>query len=320
MAHQVETMAYANAVPWHGLGARVADTLTPDEMLKAAGLDWEVEKRPLYTSAPDGSPLEVENRKALVRASDNRVFSVVSDGWCPLQNREALGFMREYVSAGAATLETAGALNGGRIVWGLAKLAHDFEVRPGDKIGGYLLFTSPHEVGKAISIRTTTIRVVCANTMALAMGNGDEHYRQNHMSEFDADAARERIGMAHEHLARAERNGKILDGLKLNAEDAINKVLAPVFSPKLAEEIEAGKPARSRERLPKSIRDILNSIDNAPGATPGTAWGVMNGVTHFLDHVIGESRGADARMTSSWVGHGAKRKVDVEQRLLELAE
>lgn len=326
MAHQVETMAYANEVPWHGLGARVDDNLTPEEMLKAAGLDWELKRLPLQIAPGPDTPegfegLAVTERNAWVRDKDKKIMAVAGTNWRPLQPADALGFMRDYVAAGAATLETAGSLRDGRVVWGLARIKHDFEVRPGDRVNGYLLITSPNEVGKAITVRTTTVRVVCANTMALAHtgGNGVTQYRQSHMSDFDVAAAKDAVGNAHEQLAQAERNARILDKLKLKASDAITKVLVPVFAPQIMEDEEAMAAMEDPNTMPKIFQEILSSVEGAPGAKEieGTGWAVLNGVTHWADHVCG--RGSASRMHRAWMGDNALRKIEVEAKLLELA-
>lgn len=326
MSHEVETMAYANQVPWHGLGARVDEAVTVDEMLQAAGLDWELKRVPLVTGAGEGTPedmvgLRVDQRNAWVRTKDRKVMAVAGPAWRPFQPAETLGFMHDYVQAGQATLETAGSLRDGKVVWGLARLSHDFEVRPGDRVNGYLLITSPNEVGKAITVRTTTVRVVCANTMALAnaQGNGETHYRQSHVGEFNVEKAKEAVGNAHEQLAQAERNAKVLDKLKLSISDAVTKVLVPVFYPEVAEDSELMEQIQLPENQPKHLREILTSVESAPGnkEVSGTGWALLNGVTHWADHVAG--REAAARMHNSWMGANALRKLEVERKLLELA-
>lgn len=328
MAHEVETMAYANAVPWHGLGERVDQSVSVEEMQKAAGLDWELKTYPLTLGAPEGAEGEEDaivgtrvNRVAHVRSTDGKIMTVSDPRWKAVQPAEVLGFMRDYVQAGAATLETAGSLRGGKVVWGLARLNHEFEVRPGDKVKGYLLFTTPNEVGKATTIRTTTVRVVCANTMALAnkKGMGETHYRQGHMGEFDLKGAKEAVGNAHEQLAQAERNARKLDKLKLSIDDSITKVLVPVFFPEMAEDEEALAAMNSPEAQPKKLQEILASIETSPGAdiSKGTAWGMLNGVTHWADHVAGRS--SEARLQRAWLGDNSVRKLQVEQKLLELA-
>ena len=314
MSHEVETMAYANEVPWHGLGARVDGDISVDDMLVAAGLNWEVKLRQLMADV-DGEMVKVPGRFALVRSSDNRTLTLTGNSWNPVQNRETLGFLREYVQAGGATLETAGSLRGGKTVWALARLNHSFNVRPGDKVNGYLLITSPHEVGRATTIRTTTVRVVCANTMAMAESAGGINYKQNHLSAFDVESAKMAVASAHEQLADAERRAKTIDRLKISLEDAVSQILVPTMFPELkgmhlTELMDPGSQ-------PKSLQQIIESINNGPGAIPDTGWGILNGVTHWADHVVGRSN--ETRMQRAWMSDTGRNKLDVEQALFEMA-
>lgn len=313
MSHEVESMAYAHEVPWHGLGANIDPDSSVEEMLAAAGLSWRLVPRKVLVDHEDGTTSPANGKIAWVRDADRRVLAVASASWRPLQPADTLGFMRDYVEAGAATLETAGSLRDGKVVWGLARLKHDFEVRPGDRVRGYLLITSPNEVGRAITVRTTTVRVVCANTMAMAEASGAANYRQSHLSEFDVAAAKEAVGRAHEDLARAERNAKAIVALRLSAEDALNKVLLPTFAPKFDAEANDGSG------LPRKIQQILEAMETGPGQKEiaGTGWSVLNGVTFWADHVYGHSAGT--RLYRSWVGDNADAKLEVERRLLELA-
>ena len=101
MAHMVETMAYAGEVPWHGLGKKVPADLTPDQMLEAAGLDWEVEARDMHVTASDGeTQLLVPNKKGLYRTSDDSFFDVIGEDWKPLQNHEAFSFFDGFIAEG----------------------------------------------------------------------------------------------------------------------------------------------------------------------------------------------------------------------------
>lgn len=320
MSHEVESMAWAGQVPWHGLGARVDQEVSVDEMLEAAGLNWQLERKRLFADLGGGSSLPIDGKSAWVRNTDDKVMAVSSDAWRPMQPADTIGFMHDYVQAGAAKLETAGSLREGKIVWGLARLSHDFEVGPGDKVHGYLLITSPNEVGRAITVRTTTVRVVCANTMAMAEKGGGVQYRQDHLSDFDVEAAKAAVGEAHEQLAQAERNAKILAGLKLSINDALTKVLVPTFYPEMAEDEDIMQEIELPSVMPKKIAQILESVEHAPGnkEVAGTGWAVMNGVTHWADHIYGHN--AATRLMRSWNGDNAKHKLDVERRLLELAE
>jgi len=318
MAHEIvnEMIAYAGETPWHGIGAKLDTGSTPAEFLDAAKLNWTIDKHPLQAVVGD-TIIPVPNKFAMLRSSDNKMFGVCSDAWTPFQNADALDFMRRYCEAGGATMETAGGLRDGRIVWGLARLNHSFEVRPGDKVNGYLLITTPHVVGMSTTVRTTTVRVVCANTMAMANSSSTIEYRQNHMSAFDVAKAKEAVEQAHENLLLAEMRAKTLDKLKLNLEDSVKKVLVPAFDADLAADEEFMAANLDVEALPKRFQHIIDSLQNAPGAIEGNGWGTLNAVTHYCDHVAGHNAGT--RLFRSWIGDYSRIKLDVEKRLLELA-
>ena len=314
MAHEIETMAYANAVPWHGLGAKVGKDVTAEEMLEAAGLNWKVKMCPM-TAEFEGEHIPVDGRFALIRDKDKKVMTIASEYWKPVQNSDMLAFMKQFVESGGATLETAGALRGGQVVWALANLNHSYEARPGDKVKGYLLMTSSHIVGRATTTSTTQVRVVCANTLAAAERAHDVHYKQNHLTEFNFEKAKERVMNAHEELSKAEAVAKSLAALKLSVKDAVEKVFAPILFPK--EDLELILPNIDHpDELPKTLNEILDSYHNAPGADPGTGWGAMNAITHYTDHVAG--REASARLFNSWMGTNAKVKIKIQDKLMEL--
>lgn len=318
MSHEIETMAFANEVPWHGLGNRVDTTVSVDEMLVAAGLDWSVKLHPTFAHV-DGQPVRVPNKSALIRSTDNKVLTTASDKWQPVQNRDVLEFFREYAEAGGCTLETAGSLRGGKMVWGLANLKRGFTTGNGrDAVKGYILFSSPHEAGKAASVRTTGVRVVCANTMRLAMaGNSEALYSQSHLKAFDFGKAKEVVGIAHEALGQAERNAKTLEGLNLSEFDTV-RVLARHFQPDMAEKDEDIQTLINNvQKRTQSLHQVLLSNEQAPGAIPGNGWGVLNAVTFWADHVSGSSR--DGRLSSAWFGANEKVKVAVERDLLAMA-
>jgi phage/plasmid-like protein (TIGR03299 family) len=310
-------MAYAGEVPWHGLGVHVNDDMTPEEMCIAAGLDWEVELRQLFFAGiQDGEQwmLKAPRKFAVVRKSDNRCYGVASDNWHPLQNRDMLEFFDKYIKAGALTLETAGSLRNGQLVWGLAKLSNSFEVTPGDRVNGYVLISGSHAPGKANTVQTTPVRVVCNNTWTAAQSESTLNFSQSHLKEFDMDTARLAIEAAHENLAAAEARCKTLAALNLNVEDAMRKVIAPVMLPNLdISEVDFN----DLENEPKSLRDLIDSINFGPGATPGNAWGAFNGVTNYTSHIAGRSQ--ESRLYRAWVGDNATRVNKVEAGLLELA-
>lgn len=317
MAHEIETIAYANETPWHGLGVNVSPDVSVDDMLVAAGLNWTVDRCAVKATLPNGDDIKVGNKFAMVRSSDNKVLTMAGPEWTPLQNADAIGFMRDYVEAGGAKLETAGSLRGGQVVWGLAKMTASFEVSKGDRVNGYLLITSPHQVGQAIKIRTTTIRVVCANTMALGDRHSEIHYRQDHRSDFDFEAAKHAVGAAVEHLRLAEIRAKTIKKLKITMEDAVNKVFVPVFAPELADSGLSLAELIDGVNSNKRIAELVHATQNGVGADEGTGWGVLNGVTYWADHLAGN--GAASRLNRAWLGDTGNAKLEVERILVNLA-
>ena len=318
MAHEIETMAYANAVPWHGLGNRVDKLVTVDEMLVAAGLDWEIKRERIYAKDENGKEIVIPNRRAMIRSSDNKVMTIAGGDWRPLQNRDMLNFFKDYCEAGGCTLETAGSLRGGSVVWGLANLNDGFAVGGNDAVRGYLLFTSPHQIGSAITVRTTTVRVVCANTMALANrnGKGQTNYSQSHIGGFKFEKAKEAVENAHEQLKQASARANALHNLKMSMDDQL-KFLAKFFgqpqdlgTPELLEICNSEKESH--------FGQVVASLQKAPGAEAGTAWGTLNAVTHWCDHVAGRTNAT--RMFNSWIGERANLKLDVETELMAMAE
>lgn len=308
MAHEVETMAYTGQVPWHGLGETFGPNATPEEVVAKAGLNWTVD--PHHLAFWDGSDYQIiPNQRAFVRSSDQKALTVASSEWRPLQNVDLIGFMKDYLDAGGATLETAGSLRGGSVVFVLAKINRSFEVSRGDRVEGYLLGVSPHKVGSAIKFYDTAVRVVCANTIAMATNGNLPIYQQSHLGDFDTLAAKAAVASTIEALGRAEGRAKTLKSLKISVAEAMENVLLPAFG-WLDDDGEVSKSRVSdAETLTRAIRE-------APGADPGTGWGALNGVTYYTDHLAG--REASGRLFRSWLGDLKNVKLEVEKGLLEL--
>lgn len=316
MAHEIESIAYANATPWHGLGNKVDPNVSIEEMLVASGLNWKVAHHPIFASVKteSGEPesIRIKNNYALVRDSDKRVMTISSKAWKPVQNSEMLEFFREYTQQGGAKLETAGSLRGGRNVWALADLGNGFKIGQ-DAVRGYLLFSSSHEVGKSTKIKVVATRVVCANTMALAMRESGKTYSQSHIQNFDKDAAKEYIALANDQINGFGREASRLSKIKIDQEKTVQVLFANLRG---APEGLTTQQMMDPENQPASLKAILHSIEKAPGAVPGTAWGVLNGVTYWADHLAGKTQ--QGRLISAWYGPNAEMKIAVKDALLAL--
>ena len=314
MAHEVETMAWTNEKPWHGLGVSVSNNLTVDEMLEKAGLNWTVEQRPMFTLDQNGSHIPVKGQRALVRNTDNRILTTTGNRWHPVQNRDAFEFFKQFVDSTDITMETAGSLRQGQVVWGLANLGSGFTL-PGttDTLKGYVLLMSPHIQGRSVIAQCVTTRVVCANTLAIALNEKGQHsYTHSHVRAFNPKEAAEMVGLARSAMSEFERNVALLTKLNLTQAEVF-AILAPVYQPQTTDLVQLSDPA---EQNP-SLRSVLASYTDAPGATPGTGWGLLNAVTYHADHRAGKN--PDARLTSAWTGTEAARKTKVLASLLALA-
>lgn len=319
MAHNVETMAYAGAVPWHGLGKKVLPDLTPDQMLVEAQLDWEVEKRDVFFLGNSGEKKRASNKKALVRTSDGSFLDMVSAEWNPLQNKEAFEFFNDFINAGEMEMHTAGSLQNGNIVWALGKTKNNFRIFGDDVVDEYLLFTNPHKFGKSIQVQSTPIRVVCNNTLSYALqtSTGTGAVRVNHRQEFDADAVKEILGVSKEKLDTYKEVAEFLGSVKFN-DASLNGFFGDIFpsnSKKPIEEFENKEDAYSRNH-----KIALEVMDEQPGAEfgKGTFWQAFNTVTFMTDHVMGRS--ADTRLTSAWFGANRKNKISALEKAVEYAE
>ena len=177
MPANVETMFYVRVAPWHGLGVYVEEALNSEEALEKSGLDWSVIQRPIMTSTYDPIP----GYKANIRETDNRILGVVSDRYKIVQNADAFRFTDALLGEGVR-YETAGSLNEGRKVWMLAKLPDSYTIMD-EQIEPYLVFSNSHDGNSSIRVAMTPIRVVCQNTLNLALGNAERIWSTVHVGD-----------------------------------------------------------------------------------------------------------------------------------------
>jgi phage/plasmid-like protein (TIGR03299 family) len=301
-------MAYVGDVPWHGLGVKVPADLTPEQMLNAAGLNWEVEKIPAYAMI-NGQKTAIE-REALVRKTDHSIIDVVTPDWNPVQNAEAFDFFNEFVMAGDMDMHTAGSLKGGQIVWGLAKVKESFELFKGDKIDSYLLFSNFHRYGFSTDVRFTPIRVVCNNTLTLSLNSKVERMvKVSHRRQFNADNVKDMLGIAKKKLLEYKEMASFLGSKKAKNEDIVTyfKRVFPVLG-------------ASEKEMSRNATLAMDVLHNQPGAefASGTWWQPYNAVTYITDHLSGRS--ADTRLTSAWYGANKNLKVKALETAVEMAE
>jgi phage/plasmid-like protein (TIGR03299 family) len=316
MAHELEfvngvaQMAYreSKGKPWHGLGTAIGDNLTPQEIMVAAGLNWEVEKVNTFINY-NGKQVET-GQQALVRSTDGKILTQVGQGWNPVQNVEAFNFFTDFVKAGDMIMDTAGSLKEGQIVWALADVRDGFSLFNGDEVRGYLLFSNPHQYGKAIDIKFVMERVVCNNTLAVALNEKNQpSVRVNHRSVFNADKVKEILGLSHNKVEKFKEAAEFL-GSKQYDRAKLEKFFGKIF----------GESTQENKTLSRTAERAMELVENQPGDhfRPGTWWNAYNAVTYMTDHELGRS--ADTRMASAWFGGNAKRKVDALDLAIDMAE
>jgi len=313
MSHDIEqlsnseyAMAYAGLQkPWHGLGKQVPADLSAEQMMKAANLDWTVSKQPSFFYDAQGNIMPT-GEQVLIRDTDSRVLTTVKDSWNPVQNAEAFEFFHDFVNAGAMSMDTAGSLKNGKIVWALAKLNDTFELFNGDVTESYLLFTNPHQYGKTVTAKIVTERVVCANTLAMALSEKSKfQVKLNHSRAFNAEKAKEAIGLAKEQILAYKEKAQFL-GVKKYDDSKVEEFFTKIFTTN-------GEKSRT-------VEQAMDIIHTQPGASfaEGSWWSALNCVTYMNNHVLGRSDAS--RLESNWYGNSALKNEQALKLALQYAE
>ena len=275
MAANVETMFYVRETPWHGLGTRVMEAPSSKEALGLAGLDWKVVQEPVYTQEEE----LIEGYKANVRDRDRKVLGVVTNRYRIIQNEEAFGFTDALLGEGVR-YETAGSLQGGRKVWLLARLPHEYIIS-GERISPYLVFSNAHDGSGAVRVALTPIRVVCNNTLNLALSTAKRSWSMMHTGN-----VQEKLEEAKDTLFRAETYmdslGKEFDELrkkKLTDKQVMDyiEILLPM---------EDNTTPQQRKNISRLREDMGRRYFDAPDLkTVGkNAYRFINAVSDFATH------------------------------------
>jgi phage/plasmid-like protein (TIGR03299 family) len=224
-----------------------------------------------------------------------------------IQDHEVVNWFAPWVDAGAISIETGGALFNGSRFWVLGKLNQDpKEVVPGDEVNQHILVLNGHD-GK-ISFRAfpTNVRVVCNNTLNVALKSGlTKKYkaRHNHLVKVKADLIRSEIADLQQLFDESVDKFKVLAGANVKDEDQLKLYFQKVLKEDVQEE-DAGKEYKddSKRPLPTLIRLFEEGVgQNLPGVS-GTWWAAFNAVSEFITHVRG--RNSDARLDNMVLGVG----------------
>ena len=220
MAANVETMFYTREKPWHGLGTMVAEAPNSKDALRLAGLNWKVLQEPVYTENEE----LIQGYKANVRDTDRKVLGVVTDRYKVIQNEEAFAFTDALLGEGIR-YETAGSLQEGRRVWMLARLPREFIIG-GERISPYMVFSNTHDGSGAVKTALTPIRVVCNNTLNLALRTAKRSWSMIHTGDISGkiEEAKNTLLLADEYMTALGQEFENLRKIKLSEKQVLDYI------------------------------------------------------------------------------------------------
>ena len=279
MSAAVENLMYVSNeengrfVPWHGLGTPVEEAPTSHEAIRMAGLDWNVDSKPIFTD----NGIEIPGYKANTRDIDGSVLGIVSDRYQVVQNKEAFEFTDMLIGEGC-TYETAGSLFGGKKVFLLARMPQTKIL--GDEVDPFLCFTNNHSGTGSIQACCTNVRVVCNNTLNIALSTASRKWSCRHIGNIQSkmDEAKRTLELANSYNdALAEFAVRAANTRITEAQQ--NKIISVLFP------LPSDSSERMKNNIEKSIADFKNCL-NAPDITKfkGTAWWMINAASDYIYH------------------------------------
>jgi len=321
MAHELTilngkaSMAYVDATPWHGLGQRLTEGAPFEIWLKESGLNFSVLRSPAQYSTPDGI-LTHDDTHILYRSDSHDVLGVVSSKYKVVQPEEVLHFYQDLCDQYGFELETAGTLLGGKKLWALARTPMNLVLRGGDEINGYMLLATSNDGSLATIAKFTSIRVVCQNTLNVSLDNNAHTIKVSHKSVFNPDRVKHDIGIIRSDWDYMSDVFRELTNRKVTPQEAGQFIFDVMKVDDNSKKME-DESTRSQNIMQEVFQSVISSPGSGILSAEGTAWGLLNGVTHFVDHK-GGARTADNRLVNAWFGKGEEIKTKAFQTALKL--
>jgi len=274
MAHEVETMMYnrERGLPWHGLGQPVQGAQTAKDAIVAAGLDWDVELRKVYTVNAKGNKVLVPGFNAVTRTTDEINLGMVKTRYVPFQNREAFAFTDHLVDSDEAKYDTAGSLRSGRVIFLSMEVPQHILIGGEDAHTMYILLRTSHDGTKAIGVYVVIIRTVCMNTVTLAINTAKYAWSVPHTSTMEGklQEARDTLGLSFKYADAFQKEVEQLMRTKVKDDDAV-RILQTVLP--------------NRPKTEERIDDIMTCLRTSDkNGYHGTGWGLVNALTEYQQH------------------------------------
>jgi phage/plasmid-like protein (TIGR03299 family) len=306
---QAEVMVVGEPA-WHRLGTVLDKPATAEEAIQAAHLDWEVIKQPLFAGAFER--YSIPSYYAVVRGDDwakkkATVLGIVGESYTSVQNREAFSFFDPIVGDKAAVYHTAGALGNGERVWILVKLPDDIRVIGDDITNKYLLLSNSHDGNSAVQIKFTPIRVVCQNTLTMALSQGPT-LRIPHTRD-----VRERLRIAANMLNAIKIRYSELEGVfkKMTSVSVRGEKLQEYLGQVFPDPRRKGDDARYERALEQARTDRAGAEylfemgkGNQQSGVAGTFWAAYNGVAEYIDYRKYAKATGKRQVEAIWFGDG----------------
>jgi len=321
MAHNLfqNTMAYVDETPWHRLGERVHESVTSKEMCRAAGLDWAIRKEP----APGARILNLKKQtyeRYLVFRDPVKdevapvALGLVGERYELLQNAEAFSFFEPFIESGFASFHTAGALGNGERVWVLAKIKGEMKISAEDIVDRFLLLSNSHDGTGALTIRFTPIRVVCQNTLNIALKRGSGVISIRHTRNLSQNLAK----------AQQEELKHVIEKVFGEAQAVFCKMAERRLSgAEPTRVLEGIFPRKDKDKEPDRwvrVRGVLNDENVTPIETKDTLWGLYNAIIRDEDYRQSRESTTEARLSRVWFGSGCDLKLQAFTACREFLE
>lgn len=306
MSHEINTMAYVGRTPWHGLGQSLSPKQPLSTWATQAGLDFSILEAPVRFNANRSGLTErmelFSDQKVLYRSDSKEALSVVSKRYQVVQPSEILEFYRDLTEQSGFELETAGVMKGGRKLWALAKTGQSMNVKGSDQVNGYVLLATACDGSLATTAQFTSIRVVCNNTLALALSGDKDVVKVPHSTTFDPAFVKFELGLSNSAWDNFRYRMHHLANRNLKDEEA-DSFLRMLFV------VPDSEGAQFMHRSMQQVKALYEGKGRGSNLTSakGTAFGLLNAVTEFVDHQR-RAKSVDHRLDSAWFGQGAALK------------
>ena len=321
MAHLVHQMAYVGETPWHQLGHQLPAKQPIEVWAEKAGMDWRICETPVRYMTEQagalGSIMSFEEQKVLYRSDTKAPLSVVGSRYQVVQPQAVLEFYRDLSEVSGFELETAGVLKAGKKFWALARTGKETVLKGNDRVKGYVLLATSCDGTLATTATPTTIRVVCNNTLSIALSGATGAIKVPHSTRFDADAVKQQLGIAVSQWDSFMYRMKTLSERKVKTHESMNYFLKVLCQTDTHADLAAGL---TNERALKKVQELYEGHGRGAElqAAKGTAWGLLSAVTEFVDHER-RARSQEYRLDSAWFGQGGQLKQRALEQALQLA-